>query len=180
MAVSQYVSEQYTSEAFVESVGAILFRMSTKEICILHLPRRNEYTLAKGRRNCGETRHDAAVREVTEECGFPCHLLNVNMLTRAPPAVEVQQLGDVPRFYAGICEPFTLQIRHIGEGDVKVIWWYIAAVDEDEPLREERHEMGEFVVEFYGFEDVLEKLTFRVDRDMVRKAIEIVENTFGS
>ncbi|KAL8774258.1 MAG: hypothetical protein Q9209_001009 [Squamulea sp. 1 TL-2023] len=180
MAVSRYVSEQYTSDAFVESVGAVLFRMSTKEICVLHLPRRDEYTLAKGRRNCGETRQKAAVREVTEECGFPCHLLNVSMLTRAPPAVEVEQLGDVPRFYTGIYEPFTLQIRHIEEGNIKLIWWYIAAVNEDEPLKEDRHEMGEFVVEFHSFADILEKLTFQVDRDMVKKAIEIVTNTFGN
>lgn len=64
MAISRFESEQYASEAFVESVGAVLFRMSTHEICVLHLLDRDEYILAKGRRNCGETRKDAAVREV--------------------------------------------------------------------------------------------------------------------
>ncbi|KAI4241197.1 MAG: hypothetical protein L6R42_011347, partial [Xanthoria sp. 1 TBL-2021] len=66
MATSHFATEQYTSEAFVESVGAVLFRMSTQEICVLHLLKKNEYILAKGRRNCGETRQDAAARELTE------------------------------------------------------------------------------------------------------------------
>ena len=178
MASSHLPSEQYTSEQFVESVGAILFRMATHEICILHLLKKDEYILAKGRRNCGETRQDTAVRELTEECGFPCRLLNVNMSTRAPPAIEDEQLGDEARFYSGICEPFTLQIRRFGEGNVKLIWWYIAAVNEDEPSHDRQQlEKDKFAAEFYSFADILEKLTFQMDRDMVKKAIEIVTNS---
>ncbi|KAL9038064.1 MAG: hypothetical protein Q9180_003363 [Flavoplaca navasiana] len=177
MATSHLPSEQYTSEEFVESVGAVLFRMSTHEICILHLLKKDEYILAKGRRNCGETRQDTAVRELTEECGFPCRLLQVNMSTRAPPAIEDEQLGDEARFYSGICEPFTLQIRRLGEHNVKLIWWYIAAVNEDEPSHDrEQLEKDKYAVEFYSFADVLGKLTFQMDRDMVKKAIEIVTN----
>ncbi|KAI4281506.1 MAG: hypothetical protein L6R38_003632 [Xanthoria sp. 2 TBL-2021] len=180
MATSHFATEQYTSEAFVESVGAVLFRMSTQEICVLHLLKKDEYILAKGRRNCGETRQDAAARELTEECGFPCRLLHVNMSTRAPPAIEDEQLGDEARFYTDICEPFTLQIRRLGEGNVKLIWWYIAAVNEDEPSQDrDQHEKDKFTVEFHGFADALEKLTFHMDRDMVKKAIEIVTNTFS-
>ncbi|KAL8681159.1 MAG: hypothetical protein Q9186_002691 [Xanthomendoza sp. 1 TL-2023] len=179
MAASKFMCEQYTSEEYVESVGAVLFRLSTQEICVLYLPKRDEYTLAKGRRNCGETRQEAAVREVTEECGYRCHLLNLNMSTRAPPAVEVEQLADEARFYTGICEPFTLQIRRLGDSGLKLIWWYIAAVKEEEPLKEDRHEMEKFAVEFYNFTEVLEKLTFQLDRDMVKKAIEIFTNTFS-
>jgi len=118
MATSQFESEQYTSEAFVESVGAVLFRLSTREICILHLLKRDEYVLGKGRRNCGESRQQAAVREVAEETGYSCRLLHLNMLTRAPPAMETEQLGDEARFYPGICEPVTLQLRRLGENDV--------------------------------------------------------------
>ncbi|KAI4177379.1 MAG: hypothetical protein LQ343_000359 [Gyalolechia ehrenbergii] len=175
MAISRFESEQYASEAFVESVGAVLFRMSTHEICVLHLLDRDEYILAKGRRNCGETRKDAAV---TEETGLPCHLLHLDMFTRAPPAVEEEQLGDEARFYAGICEPFTLQIRRLGDGDVKLIWWYIAAIDEDESFKESQQEVR-FGVEFYNFTDVTTKLTFQGDRDLVNKAIGIVTTTFS-
>ncbi|KAK0516429.1 hypothetical protein JMJ35_001032 [Cladonia borealis] len=136
MAVSQFDSEQYTSEAFVESVGAILFRLSRREVCVLHLLNRDEYVLAKGRRNCGESRKDTAVRELMEESGFSCRLLHLDMSTRAPSAVETEQLGDEAHFYTGICEPFNLQLRRLKEGDVKLIWWYIAAVDEDQSFNE--------------------------------------------
>ncbi|KAL8674420.1 MAG: hypothetical protein Q9168_001153 [Polycauliona sp. 1 TL-2023] len=178
MATSRYESEQYTSDSFVESVGAVLFRMSTREVGILRLLERNEYILAKGRRNCGESRPEAAVREVTEESGYSCHLLSLNMSTRAPPAVEEEQLGDEARFYIAVCEPFTLQIRHLGKGDLKLIWWYVAAVNEDEPWMEHLQEKDRYTVEFYSFTDVLEKLTYQADRDLVGKAINLVTNTF--
>ena len=135
--------------------------------------------LAKGRRNCGESRKDTAIRELAEESGFSCRLLHLNMSTRAPPAVETEQLGDEARFYTGICEPFTLQLRHLGEGNVKLIWWYIAAVNEDQPFMEDLQEGQKFTVHFYSYTEVLKKLTFQMDRDMVRRAIEIVTNTYG-
>ena len=146
---------------------------------MLHLLHHDEYVLAKGRRNCGESRKDTAVRELMEESGFSCRLLHVDMSTRAPPAVETEQLGDEARFYTGVCEPFNSQLRRLGEGDVKLIWWYVAAVNEDQPFHGELQEGQRFAVEFYSYSDVLEKLTFQMDRDMVRRAIDIVTNTFG-
>ena len=35
-----------------------------------------------------------------------------------------------------------------------------------------------YAVEFYSYEDVVGKLTFQMDRDMVSKAIELVTNTY--
>ncbi|KAL5089031.1 hypothetical protein Trisim1_005888 [Trichoderma cf. simile WF8] len=176
MAESRFESEQYTSENFVESVGGVLFRLSSREICVLHLLKHDEYVLAKGRRNCGETRRETALREVTEETGFACRLLPVNMHTRAPPAIETEQLDDRARFYTNISEPFTLQIRHLGEHEVKLIWWFVLAVDE-EVLPGETME-DRCAVEFYSYTDVLNKLTFQMDRDMVKKAMDLVENTY--
>jgi len=177
MAESRFKSEQYTSEAFVESAGGVLFRLSTREVCLLHLLEGSEYVLAKGRRNCGEARQTTATREVTEETGFPCRLLPVNMHTRAPPAVEIEQSKDQVRFETNICEPFTLQIRHLGEGQIKLIWWFVAAVDEETPPNEVM-EKDRYTVEFYSYAEVLDKLTFQMDREMVKKAIELVENTY--
>ncbi|KAJ2974784.1 hypothetical protein NUW58_g8546 [Xylaria curta] len=175
MAQSRFESEQYMSEAFVESVGGVLFRLSTREICVLHLLKRDEYVLAKGRRNCGETRQQTAVREVTEETGYACRLLPLNMYTRAPPAIETEQLADEARFYKNICEPFTLQVRHFGENQIKLIWWFVVVVDEEVssqgPPESERYD-----VRFYSYTDVLDKLTFRMDREMVEKAIQLVED----
>jgi 8-oxo-dGTP pyrophosphatase MutT (NUDIX family) len=178
MATSRFPTSQYTSKQFVESAGAILFRLSTREICLLHLLKRDEYVLAKGRRNCGEGARETAVRELAEETGYRCRLVPVTMSTRAPPAVETEQLKDVPRTFSEITEPFTLQIRQLGEDDVKLIWWYIAAIDEDKPHDEERLGEQKFRVEFYGYEEALGKLTFQTDRDMLKNAIEIVQATY--
>jgi 8-oxo-dGTP pyrophosphatase MutT (NUDIX family) len=163
MAASRFPTSQYTSEQFVESVGAILFRLSTREICLLYPFERDEYVSAKGRRNCGESTRETAVRELAEKTGYTCRLMPVTMSTRAPPAIETKQSEDVPRTLSEITEPFTLQIRQQGENDVKIIWWYIAAIDEDKPRDEERLGEQKFRVELYGYEEALRKLTFQTD-----------------
>lgn len=129
MAESRFTSEQYTSEAFVESVGGVLFRLSSRQVGVLHHLRRNEYILAKGR-----------------------------------------------RLHSNICEPFTLQVRHLSESQIKLIWWFVVVVDEEIP--KESLEKDSYAVEFYSYTDVLDKLTFQMDREMVKKAIELVENTY--
>ncbi|KAI1323940.1 hypothetical protein F5Y16DRAFT_402903 [Xylariaceae sp. FL0255] len=174
MAESRFETEQYMSDAFVESVGAVLFRLSTKEICVLRHLEREEYVLAKGRRNCGETRQKTAVRELTEETGYACRLLHLNMHTRAPPSVQTEQLADEARFYTNICEPFTLQIRRFGKDEIKLIWWFVAAVDEEASAHGSL-ESERYAVEFYNYTDVLEKLTFQTDRETVKKAIDLLQ-----
>ena len=177
MAAYHFKSEQYFCKDFVESVGAVIFRLSTQQICILHLLDKDEYVLAKGRRNCGESRRDTAVREIMEESGLSCRLLPVDMASRCPPVTETNDIKDEARMCSKVCEPFVLQLRHLGEGDLKLIWWYIAAVDEDESVRRDLQEKESFAVEFCNYEDVLEKLSFQLDRDMVKRAIDIVNKT---
>ena len=105
--------------------------------------------------------------------------LPVTMESRAPPAVETEPYGDVLRTYSNITEPFSLQIRHLEtEGDVKLIWWFIAVVDGDTVPKEDRPGEEKFKVEFYGYEEVVKKLTFQTDRDMVQRAIDTVRATY--
>lgn len=179
MATSRFSTSQHTSEQLVESAGAIVFRLSTQEVCLLHLLPRDEYVLAKGRRNVGESRVEAALREVREETGYCCRLLPVTMKSRAPPAVETEPFGDVLRTHSNITEPFSLQIRHLEtEGDVKLIWWFIAAVDVDKAPNKDRPGEEKFNVEFHAYEEVVKKLTFQMDRDMVQRAIDTVKATY--
>lgn len=101
------------------------------------------------------------------------------MHTRAPPAVGTEWVDDRVRLHTGVCEPFTLQIRRLGEGRVKLIWWFAAAVDEETPpMDRAAQEKDRYAVEFYSYTEVLDKLTFQMDRDMVKKAIELVKNTY--
>jgi 8-oxo-dGTP pyrophosphatase MutT (NUDIX family) len=177
MATSRFQSEQYFSDALVESAGAVLFHLSTKQICLVRLLAHNEYLLAKGRRNLGETRQAAALRELTEETGHSCRICPVSMVTRNPPAIEVENVPDEPRFHNDAREPFALQIRHIAEGNIKLIWWYIAAVDEDVEFNAETQENDKFAVELFGYKEAVEKLTYQMDREIAQKAIDIMKNT---
>jgi ADP-ribose pyrophosphatase YjhB (NUDIX family) len=180
MASSRFQSEQYFSESFVESAGAVLFRLSTQQICILRLHDRNEYVLPKGRRNCGETRQAAVLREVREEAGYSCRILPVKMVTRNPPAVETKPVPDEPRLHFDACEPFALQFRRLADGNAKLIWWYVAAVNEEEEFNADIQEQDKFGVEFYNYPDAVQKLTFHMDQEMVKNAIDIVNGTYGN
>jgi len=175
MATSPFQTTQYTAEQFVESAGAVLVKVTTREICLVHHLKRNEWLLAKGRRNVGETRQATALREIAEETGYRCRLLPLTMSTRAPPALEIGHYPDEPRTHDNACEPFTVTCRQLeGEKNLKIIWWYIAAIDEGHEFRDGEEQ---FSAELVSFEEAVSRLTFEVDRDIVRKAIEILNAT---
>ncbi|KAH7175604.1 hypothetical protein EDB81DRAFT_13196 [Dactylonectria macrodidyma] len=180
MASSKFVNTQYTSDQFVESSGAILFNLSghTKQVCLLHFQPKDkpgEWLLAKGRRNCGESRGEAALREVREETGYPCHLYPVKIATRAPAPTDANHVPDVARSHAGITEPFMLTMRQLGgsSANIKLIWWFIAEVDSAEfrPANSE----DQFTSHFMDCEEAVQRLTFKDDRDVLQRAISIVE-----
>ena len=131
--------------------------------------------LAKGRRNVGEPRHQAALREMKEETGYSCRLLPLTMSTRAPPAIETGDCPDEPRVHEKVCEPFMLTCRHLnGDCGVKLIWWYIAAIDESAEVGRGEEQFNTRLV---AFEGAVSMLTFENDREIVRKAIEIFGET---
>lgn len=179
MVASPKSATQYTSEQFVESCGAILFDLTdsqNKTVCLVHYHAKDEWLLAKGRRNCGESRHEAALREAFEETGYKAHLHPVTMRTRAPPIDEHEHMPDEPRTYANLTEPFMVTMRQLSDEsakDVKVIWWYIAALDKGFLPSGSGEE--QFTPTFFPFEQALEKLSFPNDRMVLQRAIELVE-----
>ncbi|GAB1210727.1 hypothetical protein APSETT445_009524 [Aspergillus pseudonomiae] len=181
MATSPNTTTQYTSEQFVESSGAILFDLSNsqrKTVCLIHYHAKNEWLLAKGRRNCGESRQEAALREVREETGYQAHLFPVTMQTRAPPIDEQGHLPDVPRSYPDLTEPFMVTIRQLGKDgghDVKIIWWFIAALDDGVVPGSASRGEEQFTPEFFPLEEALEKLSFQNDRDVLKQAISLIQ-----
>jgi len=175
MATSKFQTKQYNAEQFVESVGAIAIKVSTREICLVQYL--GEWMLAKGRRNIGESRSQAALREIKEETGYSCHLLPLTMKTRAPPATETGDYPDEPRVHENVCEPFMLTCRHLHRNNgIKLIWWYIAAIDESAEVGPGEEQ---FITRLAGFEEALSMLTFENDRGIVRKAMGIFDETKG-
>lgn len=176
MAASRFKTDQYYSENFVESAGAILFHRSTRRICLVRHQRKNEWLLAKGRRNVAETVQQTAIREVTEETGFACRLLPLTLTTRAPPAVETGHSPDEPRTHTEVCEPFMMTLRHLDDGkNLKTIMWFIAEIDEASAKGD-----GEknFAVGLFAFEEALKQLEYQLDRDILEKAISIFEASY--
>jgi 8-oxo-dGTP pyrophosphatase MutT (NUDIX family) len=176
MAASQFPTTQYSSENFVESAGCILFKLSAETIGIVHHKRSGQWLLPKGRRNVGENRHDAAIREVTEETGVKCRLLPVTLSSMAPPAGDDGSYIANALRHENVCEPFMVTNRVLKDGTIKIIWWYIAAVDEDAEAGLAEHQ---FETDFVDFENAPEILTYQSDREIVEKAIEIFRNTQG-
>ncbi|KAF2131524.1 hypothetical protein P153DRAFT_383623 [Dothidotthia symphoricarpi CBS 119687] len=178
MAQSNFPTRQLSSDQFVESCGTILFDRSdpqSKRVCLVNLVEKDEWMLAKGRRNIGETRKDAALREITEETGYSCHLLPIRMFTRVAAGDEPPDTPDEALVHDRLTEPFMCTMRRLLHGKgVKLIWWYVAALYED---AHDRRDPGEekFSPQFFSCEMAVEKLYFEPDRDVLIKAIKIVE-----
>jgi hypothetical protein len=102
------------------------------------------------------------------------------MKTRTPPSEEQEYPDEVREVEKLSGEPFCLTIRELGERDVKLIWWYIVQVDdvvEDDAQRKIIPGEEKFETVFFGFDEVLKVLTFQSDRELVAKALEIVNET---
>ena len=178
MAASRFASTQLFAEEFVESAGAVLFHLSAKMICLVHLVTKEEWLLPKGRRNCEESRQHAALREVREETGYNSRILPVNMSTRCPPAIELEESQDEPRKFNNIAEPFVLTVRQLGPRNQKLIWWYIASVDDLTPCAEVHPGDEKFQAMFFPYATAVDMLTFENDKEIARRAIELVTATF--
>lgn len=175
MAASSFVTTQLTAEHMVESCGAVLFDLSRAphSVCLIRQRERTEWVLPKGRRNAGETRAQAALREVAEETGYPCRLHPVTVMSRQPSAWDPADVPDLLFSHEASTEPIMLTVRHLNElQEVKLIWWFIAALDMQS---ESRQGEEQFVSEFFPVDEALQKLTFQTDRDVLSRAKSVLE-----
>ena len=181
MAQSSLPTQQYPTPSFVESCGAILFSLSPSpsippRVCLVNILSQNKFVLPKGRRNINESRKDAALREAYEETGYRCKLLPVKMATRATGPEDDAEVKDEAKVREGLMEPFMFTIRELGVGKgVKIIWWYVAVVDDEDGERGPGEEG--LRPEFLDCGEAVDKLWFETDREVLRRAMEIVEET---
>lgn len=178
MAQSSFLTRQFSSDQYVESCGAVLFDLSNSheaEVCLVNFLKENIWLLAKGRRNIGESRKDAAIREVTEETGFKCHLLPLAIPTRACIPEEPSDALDKAKTVKDLTEPFMCTFRELSPGEgVKIIWWFVAVLKGDSQGNRGQGE-EQFKAEFFKFEKAIEKLHYETDREVLKGAIELVE-----
>lgn len=137
--------------------------------------------LMKG--SLGESRLANALREVQEETGYTCLPIPVTLDTRLCPAEEAPGVftPDIVRLYDNAVEPFMMSVRDLsglrkveGEQEAKIIWWFVARVDETKEVAVvSDSEVSS--VEVFGHEEAVEKCTFEKDKEILRRAIELVE-----
>ncbi|KAK5169868.1 uncharacterized protein LTR77_005846 [Saxophila tyrrhenica] len=177
MASSPLSTTAYASEHFMEGAGAVLFRLSDRKICLIQDRATGEWLLASGRRNIDEERQTAALRGVWRKTGYCCRMLPITLKTWAPLCYDEGELDvvDEAREEAGTCEPFMFPHRTSRSGAFKITWWYVAAMNEQNPAPEDT----EFETRLFDFEGAAQTLTYQSDRDVVHKAIAIFRTSFA-
>ncbi|KAF9078017.1 hypothetical protein BDP27DRAFT_1412930 [Rhodocollybia butyracea] len=181
MATSSLPTRTYFPGQFVISAGSILFRRAPEtrnlQICLLYHTIKNEWLLPKGRKDCDEPIEVTAIRETFEETGYPCKLMPVDCITRAPiHGVHTKDKARKAQKLTG--EPVIITVRDHGEEGVKIISWYISELAGDGQKVEGTQMATEsFASEFLDAEEAIQRLTFKSDQDIAAKALEIVKDT---
>ncbi|KAI1798321.1 hypothetical protein LXA43DRAFT_979817 [Ganoderma leucocontextum] len=186
------IEKQFTSREFVLAAGAVPFQFDAsgapKRVLLAHHAPRDAWLLSKGRKDEGEDLATTAIREVVEETGYPCRLHSVPHLpTCAPLPVELAGMDYQPhsaRIANNSTEPFMITLRPLGVGMLKLIFWYIGAVDvpyEEESsrtgnLQPGSHQLAEGFdeIRLFDIDEAMEKLAFDGDRVLVRTAVAIL------
>ncbi|KAH8919577.1 hypothetical protein BT69DRAFT_1246298 [Atractiella rhizophila] len=184
---SHYQATQHFSDSFVISCGCIMFRFPAKptsspiEVCLLHDASRDQWLLPKGRKNEGEALLDAALRESYEESGYRVSPLPSTFLTRSTPVNEDPNatFESKPRLSEGCIEPFSVQIRRYQEGETKLVFWFLGQVEESGKREEDTRMAYETIdkVEWFDPVKVLETASLENDREIIKKAVEIVTSS---
>ncbi|RYC57022.1 hypothetical protein CHU98_g9180 [Xylaria longipes] len=89
-------------------------------------------------------------------------------------AAEPHDVKDVPRVYDGVVEPFMLDVRDLGKKGVKLVWWFVAELDQYGPGGKGQGE-DQFRADWLDVRDALQRLTFQRDREVLLRAVELVE-----
>jgi 8-oxo-dGTP pyrophosphatase MutT (NUDIX family) len=203
MALSRLPTEQYQSSNFLICSGSILFASTRAplQVCLLRHTERNEWLLPKGRKDRGERVPATAIRETFEETGYPCRLLPLDMVTRAPAATA--QTKDAPECVNTNEESFMLTLRRTtglrggtsnngngngsgsasssedaGNGGVKLIWWFASVRTGADKVDATQTAVESFESAFFGVDEALRRATFQTDRDVIARAVELVRATY--
>jgi 8-oxo-dGTP pyrophosphatase MutT (NUDIX family) len=127
------------------SAGGVVYRWRGRrvEVCLIATAGKTRWQLPKGRIERGETREEAALREVQEETGLEGRIEEL--------------LGEISFRYVR---------KHRKRIHKRVVFFLMAYVDgstddHDDEVDEAR---------FFAIEDALDRLTFESERDMVSRA----------
>ena len=189
MALPRYPTEQFPSSHFLISGGSILFASTQAplRVCLIYHTARGEWLLPKGRKDRGESVTDAAVRETSEETGYPCKLLPLDLVTRAP--APGAQTTDAAMAVRGSEEPFMVTLRRTQErggrgAGMQLLSWFatVCTTGADRGIQVGgkglQTDVEDYESVFFEVEEALRVATFQVDRDVIARAVELVRGTY--
>nr|GAT60841.1 predicted protein [Mycena chlorophos] len=169
------LKQQYFSSDFVVSAGCVLFRKNgdVLEMCIIHDRKRDAWILPKGRKDCGESIPQAAIRETFEETGYTCELLPCRMTTRAPiPGINGH---DEAHTADNITEPFSVLVEERGVRGLKLVWWFLGKATSAEKMLGTQTDWEDYDSHFVEVEEACARLELRF-RDTAKHALAMVRD----
>ncbi|KAF5858107.1 hypothetical protein ETB97_004873 [Aspergillus alliaceus] len=90
--------------------------------------------------------------------GYACHTYSRDNGNSNPENPGLWRIG--PEYIPTRRESFMLTVRELDDGSrVKMIWWYIDVLDEEENVSQ-----GELEAQFFSLQEALDRLTFDKDR----------------
>ena len=134
----------------VRAAGAVLWRPAgdDREICVVHRPEYDDWSLPKGKLDAGEHPLAAAVREVTEETGLQARL--------------IRPIGEIDYWF-----------RWSGRRHFKTVHFYLMeAIGGDVSQHDDEYD----VVEWFTFDDARRNMTYRSEIEIVDKAAAMFES----
>jgi 8-oxo-dGTP pyrophosphatase MutT (NUDIX family) len=183
MALPRYPTEQFPSSHFLLSGGSILFASTHAplRVCLIYHHARGEWLLPKGRKDRGESVTVAAVSETFEETGYPCELLPLDLVTRAPAAGA--QTADTAMAAGGSEEPSMVTLRRTKEDGIQILSWFAtvctAGADKVVGAQGLQTEVEDYESAFFEVDEAMRVATFQVDRDVIGRAVELVRGTYS-
>jgi 8-oxo-dGTP diphosphatase len=124
----------------IEAAGGVVLRGpgDARDVCVVHRPNYDDWTLPKGKLDEGESFEDAALREVWEETGLRCTLV------AELPSTRYRDQKDRP----------------------KVVRYWVMEIDGDPSDFEPNDEVDE--LRWLPLAEAAELLTFDRDRELLK------------
>jgi 8-oxo-dGTP pyrophosphatase MutT (NUDIX family) len=163
----------YFSDRFAISCGTVAIDATAEKVLLIRWRKTDEVFLPKGRKDIGESLEQAALRETFEETGVQVQLLPVEIKTLAtiPSSLDASTSPTIKT----VTEPIAVSQR-VTNGQLKIIFWYVASGDSDAALLDRPHQENEdFDTVWVAFEKIQETVSFEDDLSIARAAIKAVQ-----
>jgi len=128
-----------------QAAGGVV--IDTDRVLILRRPDRNEVRLPKGHIERGESAQETALREVAEESGY----------------ADIEIVADLGHQ--------TVEFDYKGDHVIRDEHYYLARLHSSRRVKREIQEL-QFIPVWIGWEEALSELTFKAEREWVRRARE--------